>query len=327
MKNKTLSTLPGFDDVSQRYAVAVTDDVMALADAPAIALQYLPDARELMTTPDELPDPIGDAAHSPMRGIVHRYPDRVLLKPVHVCAVYCRFCFRREMVGPGREEALSEKDLAQALAYIRNTPSIWEVIVTGGDPFVLSPRRLQKLMQALNEIDHIKVIRFHTRVPVADPGRVTPEMAAALASSKAVYVALHVNHAAELTEKVRTACSLLQSVGVILVSQSVLLRGVNDSAETLEKLFRALAEMKVIPYYLHHPDKAPGTSHFRLPLREGLEIYKSLRGRLSGLAIPSYMLDIPGGFGKVCADSGAVVETPEGYRVTDVNGVTHDYRD
>jgi lysine 2,3-aminomutase len=317
-------------EVMERYAVAVTDEVMETInpDDPhdPLARQYLPSAEELKTTPQERADPIGDEVHSPVKGIVHRYPDRVLLKPVHVCSVYCRFCFRREKVGPG-SEALSPQELEAALDYIRNTPQIWEVIVTGGDPFVLSPRRLLMLMQELNKIDHVQVIRFHTRVPVADPLRVTQELVEALESEKAVYVVLHCNHARELTDKVRTAAQMFLKAGIPLLSQSTLLRGVNDKAETLEELFRALTALRIKPYYLHHPDFAPGTGHFRLPLAEGQKLTAALQGRLSGIARPHYVLDIPGGFGKVPAGSSWIEEDDGGYSVTDYQGVRHTYKD
>jgi lysine 2,3-aminomutase len=316
--------------VMQKYAVSVTTEVMASInpDNPAdpVALQYLPSVAELNSTAAELADPIGDAAHSPVKGIVHRYPDRVLLKPVHACAVYCRFCFRREMVGPD-SEFLSTAELECALDYIRDTPQIWEVIVTGGDPFILSPRRLTALMVALNAIDHVKVIRFHTRVPIANPTRVTPALAAALDSDKAVYVVLHCNHAQELTAKVRTATQLLIKAGIPLLSQSVLLRGVNDNAQTLEALFRALTAWRIKPYYLHHPDLAVGTGHFRLPLAEGQTLAQSLWGKMSGIAQPRYVLDIPNGFGKVPVQAPWVTETKDGYAVTDYQSGCHCYRD
>jgi lysine 2,3-aminomutase len=318
------------EQVIQKYAVAVTDEVMASInpDNPAdpVALQYLPSVAELNTTAAELTDPIGDAAHSPVKGIVHRYPDRVLLKPVHACAVYCRFCFRREMVGPN-SEFLSAAELEHALDYIRGTPQIWEVIVTGGDPFILSPRRLTALMAALNTIDHVRVIRFHTRVPIANPSRVTAELVTALDSEKAVYVVLHCNHAQELTAQVRAATQLLIKAGIPLLSQSVLLRGVNDSAQTLEELFRALTAGRIKPYYLHHPDLAAGTGHFRLPLAEGQALAQSLWGRMSGIAQPRYVLDIPKGFGKVPVQMPWVTEIPDGYAVTDYQGGHHCYKD
>lgn len=330
LKLRPTDSDPALAQVAERYAVSVTDAVMETIDpanpADPIARQYLPSAEELKTTPDELEDPIGDDVHSPVKGIVHRYPDRVLLKPVHVCAVYCRFCFRREKVGPG-SEALSKEELQKALAYIRNTKEIWEVILTGGDPFVLSPRRLREIMDALNEIPHVQVIRFHTRVPVADPERVTDEMVQALHSEKAVYVVLHANHARELTLKVCNATRKFIAAGIPLLSQSTLLKGVNDDAAVLEELFRTLTAMKVKPYYLHHPDLAPGTSHFRLPLARGRALVAKIWGRLSGIAQPNYVLDIPGGFGKVPAGSARIEENGAEYTITDYQGEKHPYKD
>ncbi|MBI3442064.1 MAG: lysine-2,3-aminomutase-like protein [Proteobacteria bacterium] len=319
-------------EVTARYAVAVTDEVLETIDPDdpndPIARQYLPSVEELKTTPQETDDPIGDDVHSPVKGIVHRYPDRVLLKPVHVCSVYCRFCFRREKVGPKEgqgSEALSPQELEAALDYIRTTPQIWEVILTGGDPLVLSPRRLQALMEELNNIPHVKVIRVHTRVPVADPLRVTPELVAALHSEKAVYVVLHCNHARELTEKVRAVTQLFLRAGIPLLSQSTLLKGVNNDAKTLEDLFRALTALRIKPYYLHHPDLAPGTGHFRLSVDEGQELTAALQGHMSGIAQPRYMLDIPGGFGKVPVGSPWIEKKGPHYNVTDYKGGTHRY--
>lgn len=315
-------------EVAARYAVSVTDAVMATIN-PAdpndpVARQYLPSVEELKTTPREMDDPIGDDAHSPVKGVVHRYPDRVLLKPVHVCAVYCRFCFRREMVGPG-SKMLTPPEMAAAVDYIRQTPAIWEVILTGGDPFVMSPRRLKMLMDELNAIDHVKVIRVHTRVPVADPDRVTPDLVAALESDKAVYVVLHANHAQELTDKVKAASLMMVKAGIPLLSQSTLLRGVNDDAAVLENLFRTLTAMRVKPYYLHHPDMAPGTGHFRLPISTGQALTTALSGKLSGIAQPRYVLDIPGGFGKVPVGESHITPVDGGHTVTDYQGQSHFY--
>ncbi len=290
--------------VGARYAVAITPAMAALIDskdaADPIARQFVPDARELDTAPEERADPIGDHAKSPVKGIVHRYPDRVLLKIVGVCPVYCRFCFRREMVGPAAEANLTADEIEAALDYIRAHPEIWEVILTGGDPFVMSARRVEDITLALGEISHVKIVRWHTRVPVVSPERVTADFVAALMStSKTVYVALHANHPRELSAAGREAIGRLVDAGVPVVSQSVLLRGVNDTVETLESLMRAFVEARVKPYYLHHGDLAPGTSHFRTTLEKGQALMRALRQRISGLAMPTYVLDIPGGFGKV----------------------------
>src|SRR5882757_2603173 len=295
--------LPELEKVAARYAVAVTPEIAALIDpenpADPIARQFIPSAQELTTVPGESADPIGDDAHSPVAGIVHRYPDRVLFKLVHVCAVYCRFCFRREMVGPGNATALSDDAYRAALDYIRSHSEIWEVILTGGDPLMLSPRRLAEIMTDLAAIDHVRIVRIHTRVPFADPARLTPDLVAALRVEGAVtWIAVHANHPREFSGNARAAIARLADAGIPLVSQSVLLRGVNDDAATLEALMRAFVENRIKPYYLHHGDLAPGTAHLRTSLERGQALMRALRGRVSGLCQPEYVLDIPGGHGK-----------------------------
>ena len=289
--------------VAARYAVAVPPALAALIDRDdpndPIARQFIPSVAELEQRPEEDADPIGDDRHSPVEGIVHRYPDRVLLKLTPICAVYCRFCFRREMVGPGKPGALSPTDLDRALDYIRGDANIWEVILTGGDPLVLSARRLRAVMKDLSGIDHVKVVRIHTRLPVADPARITQELVRAMkANGRAVYVAVHVNHPRELTVDARAALSRMADAGLVLLGQSVLLKGVNDDVRVLGDLMRALVECRVKPYYLHHGDLAPGTAHLRTDIGSGQALMRQLRGRLSGLCQPTYMLDIPGGHGK-----------------------------
>jgi len=318
------------EDVARRYAVAVSPHLLSLVD-PAdphdpIARQFLPSLEELTILPEERADPIGDAAHSPVPGIVHRHPDRVLFKVVAACPVYCRFCFRREMIGPGKENALSKEDFENALAYVAAHSEIWEVILTGGDPFILSPRRIAEITTRLAAISHVKVIRWHTRVPVTDPERVTDDLVAALHAPGATsYVAVHANHAAEFARLAKIAIARLADGAIPLVSQSVLLKGVNDTADTLAELMRAFVENRIKPYYLHHPDLAPGTSHFRLSIEEGLALVRQLRANLSGLAMPTYMLDIPGGFGKVPLESTNFERTATGHRIRDGRGNWHDY--
>jgi lysine 2,3-aminomutase len=316
--------------VAERYAIAITPAIAGLIDrgdpSDPIARQFLPNIAELTVTSDERADPIGDHAHSPVEGIVHRYPDRVLLKLVNVCAVYCRFCFRREMVGPGKQ-ALSAQQCDAALSYIAAHPEIWEVILTGGDPLVLSARRLGDVIKRIAAIGHVKIVRLHTRLPVVAPEKITSALVRALkAPGATTYVALHANHPRELTAAARAACARIVDAGIPMVSQSVLLRGVNDDAQTLEALMRAFVECRIKPYYLHHADLAPGTSHFRASIAEGQGLVRALRGRLSGLAQPTYVLDIPGGYGKVpagpqyidmCGEAGAVVE--------DIAGAKHRY--
>jgi lysine 2,3-aminomutase len=321
--------LAELERVAGQYAVAISPALAELIDPSdprdPIARQFVPDAAELAIAPEERSDPIGDDARSPVPGIVHRYPDRVLLKLVHVCPVYCRFCFRREQVGPQGRPSLSRGELDGALGYIRARPAIWEVILTGGDPLVLSARRLRDVVRALAAIDHVRIVRVHTRVPVATPERVTREVVRALKiPGKASYVVLHVNHPRELTPEARAACARFVDAGIPMLSQSVLLRDVNDDAATLGALMRALVENRIKPYYLHQGDLAPGTAHLRTSIAAGQDLMRALRGRYSGLCQPTFVLDIPGGHGKVPigpsyltsagggTDSCSVVRDPDG---------------
>lgn len=319
------------DAVAERYSVAVTPEMAALIDAAdpedPIALQFLPDARELDLLPQERADPIGDDAHSPLPGIVHRYRDRVLLKLLTICPIYCRFCFRRESVGRGKGDVLSGEAAAAALDYIAARPQIFEVILTGGDPFALSARRLADVAARLATIEHVGVLRLHTRAPTAAPALVDPQRLAALqGAGKALHVVLHVNHARELAPPALEAIRRLRGAGATLHSQSVLLKGVNDDAATLEALCRALLREGVRPYYLHHPDLAPGTAHFRLSIAQGRLIHAELARRVSGLALPRYVLDIPGGFGKTPIEPGFIEELDDGsFLVRDREGREHAY--
>jgi len=318
----TPDRVPALEAVAARYAVAITPAMTELID-PAdvgdpVARQFVPHLAELEAQPGEDADPIGDDVHEVAPGLIHRYPDRALLKLVQVCAVYCRFCFRRETVGPDAAH-LSPEALSAALAYIAAHREIWEVIVSGGDPLVASPRRLASLLTALAAAEHVRIARFHTRVPVVAPERVTPDLVAALkAAGVTTWVAIHANHPRELTDAARSALARLADAGIPLVSQTVLLAGVNDDPETLGALMRAFVECRVKPYYLHHGDLAPGTGHFRTTIEDGQAIMRALRGRYSGLCQPTYMLDIPGGHGKSpvgpCYRHGDTVEDWQGGR-------------
>jgi lysine 2,3-aminomutase len=319
---------PALEVVAARYAVAATPEMLALIDradpADPIARQFVPDLRELDTSPDERADPIGDRVHEKVAGLIHRYPDRVLLKLTHVCPVYCRFCFRREVVGPGGEPPMTGAALDAALAYIAADTRIWEVILTGGDPLMLSPRRIADVTAHLSAIRHVQVIRWHSRVPVVDPARVTDEVVAALRSaSKTVVIGIHANHPRELSDTAREALGRLCEAGLSLVSQTVLLAGVNDDAATLEALFRRFVTLGIRPYYLHHPDLAPGTAHFRVGIEKGRALMRQLRGRVSGLALPTYILDIPGGLGKVPVGPDYVDDAA--HTITDIAGNRHPY--
>ena len=317
--------------VAERFSISITQPLVELIDRDdaedPLALQFVPDARELEDDPLAVPDPIGDHEHSPVKGIIHRYPDRLLLLPVRVCAVYCRFCFRRETVGANQAAALSQTELDAALDYIRNHKEIWEVILSGGDPLMLSPRRLTELLKELSGIEHVQVVRIHTRMPVADPSRITAALVNSLRIAKPVYVLVHTNHPRELTTECLEACALLIDSGISLLSQSVLLKGVNDDADTLEQLFRKLVENRIKPYYLHHCDRAAGTAHFRTSIKTGQVLMQQLRGRLSGLCLPEYVLDIPGGHGKVPISLTAECDERGEYIFTDRHGQHHPYKD
>lgn len=320
-------------EVADSFRIRLTAEVAANA-SPGVRAQFLPDARELTTLPAELADPIGDAAHrpvlagaaGPVQGLTHRYPDRVILHATQTCEVYCRFCFRREAVGEAG--TLPEEEFARVLAWLADHPQVWEVIFTGGDPLVLSPRRLGDMLARLAAIPSVQVIRFHSRIPVVAPERITPALLAALAVRPAVWMVVHTNHAEEITPAAAAALAQLNRAGVPLLSQTVLLKGVNADPDTLEALFRTLIRHRVKPYYLHHPDLARGTGHFRLTLAEGQAIMAALRGRISGTALPTYVLDIPGGHGKVPVGPGYLEPQPDGsWIVTDPQGARHPYRD
>ena len=307
--------------MDQPFAITPTVAEMIEADPTGpVARQFVPDAREHEFAPEELADPIGDEAFSPVKGVVHRYADRVLLKPILACPVYCRFCFRREYVGQ-KDTTLTAAELDAAFAYIAAHDEIWEVILTGGDPLALSPRRLAAIVARLEAIPHVEVIRIHSRVPIVDPRRVSAALVGALKIGKPVYVAIHCNHPDELGAETRRALARLADAGLPLLSQTVLLKGINDDAPTLEKLFRALVRNRVKPYYLHQADLARGTSQFRTTIADGQALMASLRGRVSGLCQPAYVLDIPGGHGKVPVGPTYYAEG----RVTDPHGCVHTY--
>ncbi|MCC7168482.1 MAG: KamA family radical SAM protein [Rhodospirillales bacterium] len=260
-----------------------------------LARQFEPQPDEALRTPEDLDDPIGDQSHAPVPGVVRRHVDRALLMPTLACPVHCRFCFRRDRVGAG---ALTPSDLKRALAYLRNEPDLREIILSGGDPLMLPPRRLGALMAEIAGWPNIEILRIHSRVPIARPERIDRAMLKALGIAKPVFLVLHCNHANELGPEARQAIRRLAKIGVALLSQTVLLKGVNDRIENLAALMRALLAAGVKPYYLHHPDRAPGTAHFRPSLAEGVALVRALRDQLSGLAQPLYILDNPKGLGK-----------------------------
>ena len=321
-------------ELAKNYDIAISDHVRGLIknsknpQEDVIGRQYVPTLDELKIESDEYDDPIGDEIYSPVNGIVHRYEDRVLFKVSNVCAVYCRYCFRREMIGVGSDH-LSDDDFDRAIKYIKAHKNIWEVILTGGDPLVLSARRLQKILTSLDDISHIQMIRIHTRIPVADPVQIDETILSVLESiTKPISIVLHINHADEITGDAEAKILHLRQIGCSVLSQSVLLKGVNDDPKTLENLFRKLVMLHVRPYYLHHLDHAKGTSHFRVSLKRGQEIMEDLQGRVSGICLPKYMLDIPGGHGKIPVNESYFSTLDhEVYSVKDYQGCKHLYFD
>lgn len=321
----------GIAKVLEKFSLAITPhvlDVMSGSDSEgAVAAQFVPSTLELEEHPNESSDPIGDSTHTPVAGIIHRYSDRVLLNAIQTCAVYCRFCFRRENVGPGNG-GLTPEQLDKAIKYISDDDQIWEVILSGGDPLTLSPRRLSAVIEKISAIPHVGVVRLHTRVPCVAPDKITSDVLAALKKHPAVYVVLHVNHADEITLEVSKKLAMLADSGIPLLSQSVLLKDINDNAETLTKLFRKLLVNRVKPYYLHHGDLAKGTGHFRTSIKRGQELMRELRGPLSGLCQPQYVLDLPGGYGKVPIGHQYLERLSSGaYELDDVFGGKQSYED
>ncbi len=285
--------------VAERYPMQITPLTLSLIEQPGdpIWRQAVPDPAELL--PDQLyEDPLNEAAFAPVPAVVHRYPDRALLLVSGTCAGYCRFCTRKSRVGRPAL-CLSEQQVDEGIAYIAAQPEIRDVILTGGDPLLLEDDRLAERLERLRRIRHLEILRIGTRVPVTLPERVTPQLCTLLARCHPLYINTHFNHPRELTPAARAACARLADAGIPLGNQTVLLRGVNDDPEVMACLCRGLLAMRVRPYYLHQMDLARGTTHFRVPVERGLEIIESLRGRVSGLGIPAYMVDPPGGEGKV----------------------------
>jgi len=265
--------------------------------ADPLRRMVIPDVAEQHVQPYELVDPIGDKAREAVPGLIHRYPDRCLLLLTTYCAVHCRFCFRREVVGKVRAV-----DFESIVQYLKEHQEVKEIILSGGDPFSFPVGFLKSLSEYLTPLDHIRTWRFHTRIPAVDPSSVKGEWLTELAVmgvSKRLIIVLHVDHPTEVTLEFIDLIKQLHSIGCVLLSQTVLLKGVNDSAEVLGKLFRSLIEAGVKPYYLHHLDQVVGTDHFRISIDAGKRIYTSLRGNISGICNPEYVLDLPGGFGKV----------------------------
>jgi lysine 2,3-aminomutase len=285
--------------VAAKYPLRINSYYLNLIKKHGLPLyrQAVPDKREL-TDVTGMVDPLAEEDLSPVPGLVHKYPDRVLLLVNHECAMYCRFCTRKRIVGNTRMCA-SNDQLQQAFSYLRATPQVREVLVSGGDPLLLSDERLEWILTSLRAIPNIDIIRIGSRAPCTLPMRITSKLCAVLQQFHPLYINTHFNHPAEVTAEAAQACTMLANAGIPLGCQTVLLRGVNDDADTLAQLFRQLLSIRVKPYYLFQADLTRGTDHFRTRIEDGLAIMRQLIGQVSGMAVPTFALDAPGGGGKI----------------------------
>ena len=310
--------LPLTDD--ERKGCAETKDVFRLGISPyylslidpahphcPVRMQSIPVRAEAHAHEGELRDPLGEDRHRPVRAIVHKYPDRVLLLALDHCSVYCRHCTRRRITS-GDEGGISRLELEEAIQYLRAHPEVRDVLVSGGDPLLLSTPRLVELLEQIRAVPHVEIVRVGTRVPVCLPMRVDDELARALRRFAALFVVTHFNHAKEITPEAREACERLVDHGIPVENQAVLMRRVNSSAVAIKDLMQKCLTMRVRPYYLHQMDVAEGLEHLRTPLARGVEILRELRGWTSGLAVPHLAVDLPGGGGKVTLQPDYVVE-------------------
>ncbi|MBI5483752.1 MAG: KamA family radical SAM protein [Deltaproteobacteria bacterium] len=320
-------TSPDTHQVSSRYPVRVSKYYAGLIrhEGDAIWKQCMPDMRELEDAA-QCPDPLEETSLSPVPGLIHRYPDRVVLLVSNRCPVYCRFCMRKRLVGCG-DAPLGEEELKRALEYIAATPSIRDVILSGGDPLMLDDASLMLILSGLRAIKHVSIIRIGTRVPVTLPERITPELCDLLKRFHPLYINTHFNHPDEITADSSRACAMLAESGIPLGNQTVLLKGINDDAEVMRTLMTGLLSIRVKPYYLHQMDLVRGTAHFRTSVEKGLEIIRALRGHVSGLAVPHYVIDLPGGKGKVAILPDDVERTGEVLLLRTYTGERVAYRD
>jgi len=286
--------------VASVYPCKVSGYYAGLINSPGDAIwrQCIPDPRELEDDA-QLADPLAEGILSPVPGLIHRYPDRVVLLVSNRCPVYCRFCMRKRHVGGEGDVPLDRETLERSLEYIRSTPAIRDVILSGGDPLMLDDASLHTILSRLREIPHVRIIRIGSRIPVTLPERVTPELCGMLGRFHPLYLNTHFNHPAEITDASARACAMLANAGIPLGNQSVLLCGVNDDVTIMRDLMTGLLDLRVKPYYIHQMDLIKGTAHFRTPVSRGLEIIRALRGHVSGMAVPHYVIDLPQGKGKV----------------------------
>jgi len=285
-----------------RMATAITPYFAKLMDRNdsncPIRRQAIPTMAEFHLSPADLFDPCAEDENSPVHGLVHRYPDRVLLLVTDKCAVYCRYCTRRRMVGSS-EKCITQEELDEAVAYIQATKKIRDVLISGGDPLLFEDDHLESILAKVRRVPHVEIIRIGTRVPVTLPQRITPSLTSMLKKYHPLWISIHFSHPKEITKEVRRACAMLAEAGIPLGSQTVLLRGINDRAVVMKRLMHELLKIRVRPYYIYQCDLAMGTEHFRTPIAVGINIIEKLRGHTTGYAVPSFVIDAPGGGGKI----------------------------
>lgn len=296
-----INTTEDLSNVAAHFQIRVSPAMQSILQQDIndpIYQQFIPSSKEATILDDEVSDPIGDIPYTPVTGIVHRYQDRALLKVTQLCAVYCRFCFRKEMIGQ-YGESLSKTELDEAYNYIEQHTELWEIILTGGDPLILSVNRLTDILERLSSIQHIQNIRIHTRIPVVSPEMITDELLtlfeAIQNTGKSITIVIHANHANELTDDVAATMKRLQKSGVMLISQSVLLHNINDNFDALANLMRRFITIGIKPYYLHQLDFARGTSHFRVKEDKAIALIRELRAKISGICVPVLIQEIPHG--------------------------------
>lgn len=323
--------IAGIEKALTRVRMAITPYYASLIDPDnatcPVRLQAVPRGFEADVKPWESVDPLDEEADSPVEGLVHRYPDRVLFLVTELCSMYCRHCTRRRVVGV-TDRVASDERLERGYEYIRAHKEVRDVLVSGGDPFTLSDGQLERIVSTLRKIPSVEIIRIGTRAPVVMPQRVTDELASMLAKYHPVYVNTHFNHPKEITPEATRACAILADHGIPLGNQSVLLRGVNNCPEVMKELVRGLARIRVKPYYIYQCDLTWGLDHFRTTISEGLEIMESLRGHTSGFSVPAYVVDAPGGGGKIPLNPSYILTMGEGTVVVrNYEGVISAYRE
>ncbi|MFH1851516.1 MAG: KamA family radical SAM protein [Candidatus Neomarinimicrobiota bacterium] len=332
MVNLSAAELNYFNERNDHLPMAVTPYYASLIDpdnpADPIRRSVIPVTGELTSAPEESADPLHEDGDSPVPGIIHRYPDRVLFLVTDYCSVYCRYCTRSRLVGGGGDFVFSKSQWEAALQYIAATPAIRDVLISGGDPLTLADERLEYLLRRLRAIPHVEIIRIGTKVPAVLPQRITLSLTRMLKKYHPLWISLNFMHPRELTPEAGRACQRLADAGIPLGSQTVLMAGINDSVETLKSLFHGLLKQRVRPYYLYQCDPIQGSAHFRTPVSTGLEIIRQLRGHTSGYAIPSYVIDAPGGGGKIQLLPDAVVRrNKDGWYLRSYDGKDYFYPD